>query len=115
MVLDSVFETFKTRPQFWKTFWKGIEAISILEERDQPNGARQFSLKTLAMNVVKSIQSRVDKGLDATPTNAHNNDDLSKFEYPKEIISSIPQIKLRCLDYLQKILRTYSQVKAIII
>lgn len=109
LIIATMFEVFKTNPGLWKCILKGLESVGGMEEK---NIQRHATLKLHSTNMVKSIQYLADNNIGVKPvsTTRVSMEETIRLDYPKAIMLSLVQIKLKALDCLETLLKLYPKV-----
>jgi hypothetical protein len=97
-------EKFKKLPHFIKYMWSGFEFVAQIEERQEKlNKAKGAAIKLLQLGVQKLL--KVNKKEEPI-----SSKEGIRMDYCDEITNNREQIKLKSIDYLEKILRIYFKV-----
>lgn len=92
---------------FEKEIWNGFDFIAQLEEAgDKVQKTGETALKLLQLGVKKLLRLRTLKDLDENTIQRNG----LRVEYCEDIMKNRESIKLKCLEYLEKMVLIYLKV-----
>lgn len=96
-------DKFKKLPHFIKYMWNGFEFIAQLEERQEKLAkAKGAAIKLLQLGIQKLMKSKKEE-------HAASKEGI-RMDYCEEIANNRELIKMKSIDYLEKVLTIYFKV-----
>jgi hypothetical protein len=108
LIIKTIIDKFKKLLIFQREIWSNFDFISQLEEAgDKVQKTGETALKLLQLGVKKLLRLRTLKELDE---NTIAKDGL-KVEYCEDIMKNREAIKLKCLEFVEKMVVIYFKVE----